>query len=189
MLAEATRISPGRRKSSDGACGDAAHAAEVSDHNPSGPNNYCHAVDVSQSTPGAPFWLPTYGQFDAHAYARQIAARRDPRVKYIVIGQPNGPDIIWAPDHDWRQNGSYKTDHRSHAHFSFWSIPAVEQSTAPFFGTPKPPEEDMPLNAADAKMIRDIVKQELHAILGGDSLVPPIPEPQTIAKVIKHYTT
>lgn len=51
----------------------------------------------------------------------------------------------------------------------------------------QPPEEDMPLNAADYQAIRDIVKQELEAAIGGASMTPPDAH-ATVAEVVKHYT-
>jgi hypothetical protein len=137
VLSEASRISPRRRKSSDGICASAAHHQQNpgSDHEPSGPHSYAHAVDVSQSTPGAPFWNAKYGLFDAHAYGFAIAQRmrsgEEKRVKYLVsfLG---GHDVIFDPavSMAWRENGT-GTEHASHLHVSF--LPSAEQSTAPFF--------------------------------------------------------
>lgn len=162
VLAEATRLSPTRRRSSDGCCADAAHYQTGGDHVPSGPNNYAHAVDVSHSVPGAPFWQSHYGRFDAMAYALKIAARRDPRVKYMVANF-GGPDMIWNPSvsHLWRQNGSAKYDHRSHLHVSF--TVAAEQSTAPFFA----PEDDMTPEELRKELtnFRALVKSDTIAVV------------------------
>ncbi len=144
VLAEATRISPHRRTSSDGICGDAAHQATHSDHNPDA-RGIPHAVDISQSTPGAPFWLPSYGLFDAHAYGWVIAERMkagtETRVKYLVSFL-NGHDVIFDPavSMTWRLNAT-GTEHASHLHVSFDYTLAAENSTAPFFlpATPTPP--------------------------------------------------
>lgn len=140
VLAEASRISPNRRKTSDGICGDPRHRAEVSDHNPDS-RGIPHAVDISQSTPGSPFWLPSYGIFDAHAYGWAIGARMlsgvERRVKYLVSF--NGQhDVILDPavSRDWRPNPT-GTEHASHLHVSF--TVGAEQSVAPFFGVIAPP--------------------------------------------------
>lgn len=189
VLAEATRISPTRRTTSDGICGDPAHQAEVSDHDPDA-RGIPHAVDISQSMPGAPFWTPAYGQFDAHAHGLLIAARivagTEHRVKYLVSNYGHG-DVIFDPvvSLTWRPNAT-GDQHQSHLHVSFLSEPWVEQSTAPLFQAALPPEEDMPLNAADIQAIRDIVQQELEAAVGGASLTPPDAH-ATVADVVKHY--
>lgn len=147
VLAEATRISPRRRTSSDGVCGDAAHQARVSDHNPSGPHKYAHAVDISQSTPGSPYWDPKYSVFDAHAYGLQLAAafvqgRGDGRIKYLVSNYGKG-DVIFDPSVSlsWRPNAT-GNEHSNHLHVSF--TVAAEQSTAPFFHAAPPPPPPVP---------------------------------------------
>lgn len=158
VLAEASRIAPHRRTSSDGICGDERHAAEVSDHNPDS-RGIPHAVDVSVDP----------GVFDPRDYLDAIVARGDPRLKYIVAnfsgwrGLPNTlPDVIWDPSValSWRQNGSFKRDHAisPHVHFSF--TVAAEQSTTPLFGASGPPAPPAPppppittdLGAADVKI-------------------------------------
>lgn len=181
VLAEATRICPTRRGapghgiSSDGICGDRAHQAEISDHNPDG-RGIPHAVDISQSTPGAPYWQPGLGIFDAHAYgfliAQRIAAGTERRVKYLVSF--NGHvDIIFDPSVSltWRQNGAPKQDHASHLHVSFLSGTAVENSTAPFFGSTTPAPPSAPTVLEEPEMILCPNKPDLpdgrvpHAIL------------------------
>ncbi|HEX4489671.1 MAG TPA: hypothetical protein VH914_00550 [Acidimicrobiia bacterium] len=148
VLAEATRISPRRRgaplwhgvNSSDGSCGDATHATRESDHNPDA-RGIPHAVDISQSTPGAPYWDPKYGLFDAHAYGFEIAqpmrSGEETRVKYLVSFLA-GHDVIFDPavSMAWRENGT-GTEHASHLHVSF--TVATEQSTAPLFRAAAPP--------------------------------------------------
>lgn len=140
VLAEASRISSRRRTSSDGICGDAAHAARDSDHNPDS-RGIPHAVDISQSTPGAPFWEPGFGVFDAHTYGFAIASRMragvETRVKYLVSFLA-GHDVIFDPavSMTWRPNDT-GTEHASHLHVSF--TVAAEQSIAPFFKAQEAP--------------------------------------------------
>lgn len=154
VLAEATRIAPRRRTSSDGTCASPAHHAQnpTSDHEPSGPHNYCHAVDISIDP----------GVFDPRDYLAAIIARHDPRLEYFVTnfsgwrGQPwNLPDVIYdlRVSPSWRQNGPYSQAHAgasAHVHLSF--PPSAEQSTAPFFGAPIE-EDDLPLTDTDLKKI------------------------------------
>lgn len=187
VLAEASRIAPGRRTSSDGICGDIAHQHEVSDHNPV--RGIPHAVDISQSTPGSPFWQPHFQVFDAHLYGLLIAGRikagTEKRVKYLVSNYGHG-DVIFDPSVSmtWRSNAT-GSSHESHLHVSFNYNFLTEQSTAPFFA-PHTTEPDMPLNTADLNAIRDIVKQELDKGTGGSSMSPP---GDTIVDVVKHYTS
>lgn len=198
LLAEATQIAPRRRgspvwagsqQSSDGCVGDAAHQAGGGDHNCYGSSMYCHATDISQSMPGAPFWEDKFDQFDAHAYGDQIALRIaagvERRVKYLVShNYQTGNAKVWSLEkpfwHD--QDGD---DHASHLHVSF--TVAAEQSVAPFFGYATPTEEDMPLNAADIETIRQIVKQTVENAIGGASMTPPDPH-ATVVDVVKHYS-
>lgn len=194
VLAEATRISPHRRgvpgygKSSDGICGDAAHRAEISDHDPDA-RGIPHAVDISQSMPTAPFWQPELhpDQFNAHAYGEAIAQRmwsgQEARVKYLVShNYATGNAKVCEPNRAWHDQPG--DNHASHLHVSF--TVAAESSTAPFFGNVAPPEVDMPLNAADIEAIRQIVKQQMEACIGGGSLEPPDAH-ATVVDVVKHY--
>lgn len=96
---QASALAPGRSQASDGICGDEAHQARKSDHNAG------EAVDLTHD-PG--------NGFDAHSHARAIAARRDPRVKYIISERR-----IWNPDISsaWRPyDGS--NPHEKHFHMS-----------------------------------------------------------------------
>ena len=76
--------------------------------------------------------------------ADRIKVGLEKRVKYIVTNDGSGPDMIFNPSQSltWRQNGSYKTEHRSHAHVSILYTDAAEQDTTPFYvgvGAPTPP--------------------------------------------------
>lgn len=119
---QATALAPTRRTDSDGACPSAEHIKNSpnSDHNPSGPGCFGHAVDLSHD--------PAHGM-DAHGWADEIAAQyiaagpaeRQARfgwLKYIVSF--NGVhDIIFDPSVSltWRLN-STGTEHYQHTHFS-----------------------------------------------------------------------
>lgn len=140
VLETATEISNHRRTSSDGICGDARHRAEISDHDPDY-RGIPHAVDVSESTPGAPFWNSNYSIFDAHAWGEKIAQRiingDEKRVKYLVSHDySTGRAKIFDPSIGkfyWRDQPG--DNHASHLHISFLSTSdlSVEDSTVPFF--------------------------------------------------------
>lgn len=53
-------------------------------------------------------------------------------------------------------------------------------------GTHTPTGDDMPLNAQDLELIRQIVKQEVSNGIGGGSMTPPDPH-ATVVDVVKHY--
>lgn len=137
MEAEADRIAPRRRRTSDGSIGDQAHAVRRSDHNPDeeGVTDWVDALDISHD--------PANGM-DIHAHARTIAARRDPRIDYIISNRR-----IWSrANPTWR---TYKGDnpHTLHAHFSV--VDAGRGDTSPWFNAvplfptgPTPPPYNPP---------------------------------------------
>ena len=130
MEAEANRIAPKRSKASDGSIGDAAHRARKSDHNPSG--RYIHAIDLTHD--------PKNG-FDVHAHARNVAARHDSRIEYIIS---NGYIAERSNGFRWvKYNGD--NPHNKHAHFSIRHTATARFDTSPWFNatitfpTPVPP--------------------------------------------------
>lgn len=152
ILLDANRVAPRRSHATDGIIGDATHAASVSDHNPD-TDGGVHACDITHDPAGG---------FDAWAWAHVVAQRiiegKEHRVKYLVSNSGTGPDMIFNPSVSltWRQNGSYKTEHRSHLHVSILYTDAAEQDVSDFFvapgqdpqAPPKPPhyiftEEDL----------------------------------------------
>lgn len=169
---EANRIAPGRRKSSDGMLGDAAHRASGGDHNPDAAG-VVHAVDISQSMPGTPYWEPQFGQFDVHQKQRDIAAEyiaaaesvRSARWPWLhdtggyMVGFDGRVDVIFDPTVSlgWRQNGSAKTEHNQHGHFSIAHNARSENDTQPIFGTTT--EEDMTTEAEVRKIVDEIVHE------------------------------
>ena len=130
---EANRIAPGRSRISDGSIGDAAHSARTSDHNPD--RGWVDALDLTHDPAGG---------FDAHGHARQIAARRDPRVHYIISNRR-----IWnsrRASEGWR-NYTGSNPHNRHIHISI--LDSGRGDTSPWFGAvvpfpqpPAPPIED-----------------------------------------------
>ena len=132
-LDQATALWPQRSKASDGTIGDTAHSSRKSDHNPDD-RGIVMAFDLTHD--------PAHG-CDAHAEARRVVARRDPRVKYVIsngeISNPLIEDWKWRP-----YSGS--NPHTKHAHFSIkrgWENDTSEwypsANTKP--PTPTPTEE------------------------------------------------
>ncbi len=98
---EADLIAPHRSKAGDGTIGDSAHQSRKSDHNIE--NGWVDALDLTHD--------PANG-FDAHGFARWIAASNDGRFKYIIS---NGE--IWKPGSGWQPYDG-ESPHTGHAHFS-----------------------------------------------------------------------
>lgn len=195
IYAEANRIAPGRRKSSDGTLGDRAHQAEVSDHNPDG-RGIVHAIDISQSMPGSPYWEPHYQQFNIFAQFRRIVhdyqvaspadrVRRWGWLKYLVWFEASiGCEAIFDPEVSLsiRPNGHFKIGHTEHGHISIRHTVSAEQNTQPIFsGTSFPVggEEDE-VTDQDKKDIVAAVIAGLGGVKDGKAYGP-------LATVVKHY--
>lgn len=133
---EINALFPDRDKASDGCCGDAAHAARRSDHNPATTGagvGYAHAFDLDEDL--------VAGWGDRQLWHMGILLLSDPRTKYVIyearILYPDGTDNPY----------SGINAHRSHLHLSI--KPTATFNTAPWFlarafETPEPPEEAMP---------------------------------------------
>ena len=116
---------PGRDKASDGTIGDAAHQAEVSDHNPDA-SGVVRALDITHD--------PAHG-CDIDKLSDALASGMDPRVSYVIANRlimsgPAGPSP-WA----WRTYGG-SDPHTGHIHLSVvadaiadsnepWSLPGL----------------------------------------------------------------
>ena len=122
-LDEATQAHPGRSIVSDGCCGDPAHAARVSDHNPYTGDylparGYALAFDVTHD--------PARGM-DAHAWADRLRlacqAGREARVKYIISRGRIASEIAgWA----WRAyTGPNPHDHHVHVSIQPWAYASL----------------------------------------------------------------
>lgn len=141
---DADLLAPRRSRASDGSIGDAAHAARKSDHNVSG--GWVHALDLTHDPAGG---------FDAHTWARRIAERRDPRVKYLISQRR-----IWMPGTGWSAYGG-ENPHDKHAHISVLHTDAARNDLSPWLvganvGKPpaaKPAPTTVPLEAADMFLI------------------------------------
>lgn len=115
ILTQATALRPNRSKASDGTIGDKAHRNRVSDHNPDR-RGVVHAADLTHD--------PAHGM-DAHGWAKWLADRRDPRVKYIISNRR-----IWEPGYGWAGYGG-SNPHDKHVHVSV--ITRLENDTSPWF--------------------------------------------------------
>lgn len=132
LRGELNVLSPGRDKATDGSIGDAAHAAEPSDHNPDETGqgeqddadniNEVHAIDVDKDL-RKPGW-------DATRVARTIADRHrrglDSRLEYIIWNRQiasRNTGWAWVP-----YDGS--NPHTDHIHFSSRYTSAAEANTS-----------------------------------------------------------
>ena len=145
-LAEATAVFPGRSTASDGCCGDLAHQARVSDHNPytgayAPARGYALAFDLTHD--------PAHG-CDAHAWADALRERcrvgTEKRVKYIISNRRIASvigDWVWRP-----YTGSNPHDHHAHVSIEPWAYSSL--STWTFTN---PGEDDVPLSKTDLDAI------------------------------------
>lgn len=154
VLTEANRLYPDRSRASDGTVGDAAHSSKTSHHNPHPDGSWVDAVDLTHD--------PAHG-CDAHAWARQVAARRDKRVEYLISNGRicRGYDKSGIPAWTWtRYTGT--NPHTKHAHLSIWRNATARNDLRSWF-TSEPakqlPEED-DLTPEQDRMLRDV-----HAVL------------------------
>lgn len=161
LLVEVDNRYPSRSKLSDGTIGDPAHASRKSDHNPDA-GGIVRALDLTND--------PEHG-FDAHGFVRDLAARGDLRVSYLI-----SCDAIWNPSD--AQDATYArllaagespeeaarlalpgwrpytgpNAHLKHAHVSVLPTAAAATDTRSWFPTPEEEEEEMasPTDALDA---------------------------------------
>jgi hypothetical protein len=105
---------PGRDKASDGCCGDAAHAARASDHNPDS-TGYAHAYDIDENI------APNLG--DAPLIFLIPLLLADPRAKYVIYER----HIYYAQCRDhgsacYQRGGHPYTGPNAHEHHLHLSI-------------------------------------------------------------------
>lgn len=117
LLDQLNRKAPNRSKASDGALGNAAHAASISFHNPN-PAGIVQARDYTHD--------PANG-LDTHNWlAPMLVKSRDPRILEIISNYQ-----YWTPAGGWvPYTGSNPHDH--HLHLSVRSEPSLYNSTAPW---------------------------------------------------------
>lgn len=191
IKAEAFRLAPHRRMTSDGTVGDPAHFAKGGDHVPqadpgtTGPL-IVHAVDISQSMPGTAYFTPGYQQFDVWALTERLVAdyqRATPTVRaarwpwlappsggYIVWGRLSaGFDVIFNPSHPAgpvvRRNVGTGREHidSPHSHFSIGHNARSENDTQPIFGAPAPRwEDDEMLSPEAVEQVENAMKKAIR---------------------------
>lgn len=140
MLAEASRIAPGRRRASDGICGDPAHQARQSRHNTG------DAADLTHD--------PAAG-IDCNVLTEQV------RERCIDGDETRCDEIIWngrictaARDWHWRPYGG-ANPHDKHAHFSI--RPERRNDTSPWFT--RPDSEELAMDAEAKAAFADLVNR------------------------------
>lgn len=136
---------PSRSKASDGTIGDAAHAREVSDHNPDSAG-VVRAFDITHD--------PADG-LDCQELAAALTAARDQRVKYLIWNgrilraypKPGIPAWTWSTYHG--------TDpHTNHLHVSVVADARATHPTPWTITTTPPGDDDMtPAQAAQLTYI------------------------------------
>jgi len=119
---------PNRKKDSDGAVGDAAHASRSSDHNPwitdQGGANVVSAIDITHDPDGG---------FDSYAFAEWLRLRKDRRIKYVISnrkimsGSAGPQPWVWrkysgSNPHDHHVHISVKADKLEYDNGSLWGI-------------------------------------------------------------------
>ena len=109
---EVDTLWPDRDKKSDGALGDVAHSARVSDHNPDA-NGWVRAIDIDEDLFGRDGSDPKIANDLAETIV--LIAKKDPRIKYVIFeGQ------IWSKISKWlpRKYDGINA-HMHHIHVSF----------------------------------------------------------------------
>ena len=132
LVAEFDAIAPNRDHASDGSIGDAAHQAEVSDHNPDETGsvpihdtdkaNEVHAIDVDDNLRA--------GDLTMEDVVRFLLARcregLETRLRYIIYNRR-----IWSASSGWVQKAyTGASPHTEHAHFSASYDSTLEASMA-----------------------------------------------------------
>lgn len=113
---EVNRKWPNRSKDSDGALGDASHAARKSDHNPDS-HGIVHAIDIT---------TPNNRQGRRIRRVIKRACIRDKRVWYVIA---NG--YIYSQTYNWkRQKYTGVNAHKAHIHVSANYANGLANSTA-----------------------------------------------------------
>lgn len=120
VLTQANALWPNRSKASDGTIGNERHQRSKSDHNPD-EDGIVHAVDLTHD--------PAHG-CDAHKWVRELMARRDPRVLYVISnGQKCSSDVQpWK----WRKYDG-ENPHEKHVHVSIKHTDDARHNTSSWF--------------------------------------------------------
>lgn len=141
-LDEASYLWPHRNKATDGICGDAAHQARQSDHNPDY-RGYAHAWDLTHD--------PAHG-VDCGRLSEIV--KNDSRITYVIFNRRiwSRRFLRWA----WRYYSGVNP-HTSHMHVSIKTTTTFNISA--WFVPPLPPEDD------DLRPDERIWLAELHQVM------------------------
>lgn len=167
---------PNRSTASDGGIGDAAHATRDSDHNPwVGP-----ARDGRMLVTARDFTHDPGSGMDIDRITDELAASRDPRIKYLIANglildsRPGNNPWKWMP---YRGSNA----HTKHFHLSVHSSIALADDARPwnlpsFGGTPAPAPAPTPAPApigdTDLTPEQDTLLRNIHHELLGSGGVP-----------------
>jgi hypothetical protein len=132
LFTEFDRIAPARDDASDGSIGNAAHEAEVSDHNPDETGsvpihdadhlNEVHAIDVDNNLNESDLTMEKVVQF----LLGRCRSGAEKRLRYIIYNRR-----IWSASSGWVQKTyTGPSAHTEHAHFSASYTTSLEASTA-----------------------------------------------------------
>lgn len=159
---EVNELAVNRDKESDGWIGNAAHAAEVSDHNPDETGSVpihdadhideVHAIDVDTDLLVPGLTMETIVQF----LLARCRAGTETRLRYIIYYRR-----IWEASNDWRERAyTGASPHTEHGHFSASYESAKEASTASWH------LEDIPvaLTPADKTWISEQITQAVKDV-------------------------
>lgn len=157
---------PRRSRASDGSIGDAAHRRRRSDHNPS--SGFVHGIDITDDPRNGP---------DVSVVARQIAARRDPRLEYVISDAE-----IWE-----RQTGRWRrytgaNPHRHHAHFSIRHTAQARNDLSPWLTPVRAPSTSAAPTVAPAVPTPPVVASPRPPLLFA-------PEEDDEMRIIQHAPT
>lgn len=155
LLQEANRRAPSRSKVHDGTIGDTAHSRRRSDHNPD-EQGWVYAGDLTDDDAAG---------IDCRELARQIVARKDRRVKYLIhegqIVSGNAGPRPWV----WRAY-SGANGHFKHLHVSV--LAEHRNDTSPWWDPPTTPassqEDDIMFTFVDPATRRHYLRD------GGDTI-------------------
>ncbi|OJF14317.1 hypothetical protein [Couchioplanes caeruleus] len=134
LRTEFNRLAPDRGKASDGALGDASHAASPSDHNPdetgrtpyedSDRVNEVHAIDVDKDL-RKPGWTMARC---VGVIVKRHREGRDDRLQNVIYQRR-----IWSRTWGWTARAyTGANPHTGHAHFSARYTAAQERDTSPW---------------------------------------------------------
>lgn len=138
LKAQIDKAYPNRDRASDGCCGDPAHAARKSDHNPT--NGYAHALDIDEDIG------PSLGPQPLILMVPLLLD--DPRTKYVIYEAR-----IYFPDGTSRAYTGVNA-HAHHLHLSIKTT-ATHDTTAWQIGAA---EEDDMFEQADKDRLANVEK-------------------------------